>query len=74
MDSFVEETGIRSFIGSLQDGSITQVLSIDVTLEFHTYSVIQISGCLCLCLRVQSEHTVHRMVRLSYFNSFAGCD
>ncbi|KAI9547679.1 hypothetical protein NQZ68_014945 [Dissostichus eleginoides] len=25
MDSFVEETGIRSFVGSLQDGSIFQI-------------------------------------------------
>lgn len=25
MDYFVEETGIRSFFGSLQDGSITQI-------------------------------------------------
>lgn len=25
MDSFVEETGIRSFVASVQDGSITQI-------------------------------------------------
>lgn len=28
VDSFVEESGIRSFVGSLQDGSLTQVLSV----------------------------------------------
>lgn len=33
IDSFVEETGIRSFIGSVQDGSITQVLPLSVTLR-----------------------------------------
>lgn len=26
MDSFMEETGVRSFVGSLQDGSIPQVM------------------------------------------------
>lgn len=39
MDSFVEETGIRSFLGSLQDGSITtsitQVMSVSVTGSRH---------------------------------------
>lgn len=26
MDSFMEETGVQSFVGSLQDGSIPQVM------------------------------------------------
>lgn len=35
VDYFVEETGIRSFVGSVMDGSITQVLSVLFLFDFY---------------------------------------